>query len=217
MAEKKNMRKNKEDPKEEEKIIKKERKEENKILKIVLVFIGIFFLCLIVAFFIMRASNHPKYGGLTFNVVQEGQLTFYQTSFPIIYQGGVAEYKIYLRNNPKKLEKEVPFTGEISSIQDTVINITEEFDCNGDGMIAIANIVNLYGAINKKIMRDENASCDELGRYMYIVVQPGEETSVEKFGPNCYSINIKDCEILEGTERFITEMLVKIHSDIYTD
>ncbi|MCX6750206.1 MAG: hypothetical protein NTZ83_02005, partial [Candidatus Pacearchaeota archaeon] len=66
-------------------------------------------------------------------------------------------------------------------------------------------------------MRDENASCDELGRYMYIVVQPGEETSVEKFGPNCYNINIKDCEILEGTERFITEMLVKIHSDIYSE
>ncbi|MCX6750779.1 MAG: hypothetical protein NTZ83_04940, partial [Candidatus Pacearchaeota archaeon] len=155
MAEKKNMDKNKKSPNEEEKIIKKERKEENKVLKIVLVFIGIFFLCLIVAFFIMWSSNHPKYGGLTFNVVQEGQLTFYQTSFPIIYQGEVAKYNIYLRNNPKKLEKEVPFTGDISSIQDTVINITHEFDCDGDQTIAIANLVNLYGAINKKIMRDE--------------------------------------------------------------
>jgi hypothetical protein len=205
----------KENVNEEEKEKKKERTKENKILTVVLVFIGIFFLILIVSFLIMRTSNHPKYGGLTFNVIQEGELKLYQTSFPIIYKGDVAKYNIYLRKNPKELKRNVPFSGEISSIQDTVINITKEFDCNGDQVIAIANIVNLYGAINKKIMRDENASCDELGRYMYIVVQPGEETSVEQFGPNCYNINIKDCEILEGTERFILEMLAKINSDVY--
>jgi hypothetical protein len=217
MTEKKNIKKDKENVNEEEKIIKQERKEENKILKIVLVFIGIFFLGIIVAFFIMRTSNHPKFGGLTFNVIQEGEITFYQTSIPVIYKGEVAEYNIYLRNNPEKLEKKVPFEGTISSVDNTVINITREFNCEGDQMIAIANLVNLYGAIGKDLMRDENASCDELGRYMYIVVQPGEKTSVEKFGPNCYNINIKDCEILEGTERFIVEMLAKIHADIYRD
>jgi hypothetical protein len=194
---------------------KKERTKENKILKIILLIIGFFFLAIIVSFVMMRISSHPKYGGLTFNVVQEGELKFYQTSFPIIYKGDVAKYNIYLRKNPNELKRNVPFTGEISSIQDTVIDIKEEFDCDGDQVIAIANIVNLYGAVNKKIMRDENASCDELGRYMYLVVQSGEETSVEQFGPNCYNINIKDCEILEGTERYIIEMLAKINSDIY--
>jgi hypothetical protein len=213
MTEKKNIKKENNEVREE----KKERTKENKILKIILLIIGFFFLAIIVSFVMMRISSHPKYGGLTFNVVQEGELKFYQTSFPIIYKGDVAKYNIYLRKNPKELQRKIPFTGEISSIQDTVIDIRKDFDCNGDQVIAIANIVNLYGAINKKIMRDENASCDELGRYMYLVVQPGEETSVEQFGPNCYNINVKDCEILEGTERFIMEMLAKINSNIYSD
>jgi hypothetical protein len=47
---------------------------------------------------------------------------------------------------------------------------------------------------------------------MYIVIQPGNETRIDKFGPNCYSININNCQILEGTERLIGKMLVAINS-----
>jgi len=211
------MKKKKETKKEEIKEKKKIKSEEDKVLRFVLLFIGVFFLVLIVSFFVIRQQNNPDYEGLTFNVIQEGEITFYQTSFPVLYQGEVAEYNIYLRNNPKELARKVAFEGEIDSIKDTVINITKEFDCDGDQVIAIANLVNLYNALGKDIMADNNASCDELGRYMYIVVQPGEETSIEQYGPSCYNINIKDCEILEGTERFIAEMLVKIHSDIYDE
>jgi hypothetical protein len=211
------MKKKKETKKEEIKEKKKIKSEEDKVLRFVLLFIGVFFLVLIVSFFVIRQQNNPDYKGLTFNVIQEGEITFYQTSFPVLYQGKVADYNIYLRNNPKELARKVTFEGEIDSIKDTVINITKEFDCDGDQVIAIANLVNLYNALGKDIMADNNASCDELGRYMYIVVQPGEETSIEQYGPSCYNINIKDCEILEGTERFIAEMLVKIHSDIYDE
>jgi len=211
------MEKKKRTEKENAEEKKRIKSEEDKVLKFVLLFIGVFFLVLIVSFFVIRQQNNPDYKGLTFNVIQEGELTFYQTSFPVIHQGKIADYNMYLRNNPKELDKKVPFEGEISSIKDTVINITKEFDCEGDQVIAIANIVNLYNALGKDIIADNNASCDELGRYMYIVVQPGEETSIEQYGPSCYNINIKDCEILEGTERFIAEMLVKIHSDIYDE
>ncbi|MGY4884969.1 MAG: hypothetical protein ACP5NZ_05310 [Nanobdellota archaeon] len=200
----------------EEQIKKKAIVNENKALKSVLVFIGVFFVVLIITFFILKSSNNPKYGGLTFNIIQEGQLTFYHTSIPVLYNGEVKDYNIYLRNNPRYLKKEVPFNGEIDSIKITAVNITKEFDCEGDQVIAIANLVNVYGAIKKDIMKDENATCDELGRYMYISIQPGEETSVEQIGPNCYNINIKDCEILEGTERFILELLSKYNSKVYS-
>lgn len=193
----------------------KEKIKENRIIRNVLIFIGIFFLMLILSFVIMKNSKNPKYGGLTFNIINEGELTFYHTSIPIIYKGEVAYYNIYLRNNPRELKRKVPFYGELDSIKNTVINITDEFDCEGDQVIAIANLVNIYGAIGKEIMKDENASCDELGRYTYLIVQQGEETSIEKFGTSCYKININDCEILEGTERFIAEMLAKYHSEVY--
>lgn len=201
----------------EQKAMKEERKKLNNALRWLLIFIGIFFLVLIISFFVIKSSSNLKYGGLTFKAIQEGELLFYQTSFPIIYKGEVAEYNVYLRKNPKELSKKVEFSGEISSLQNSVIDIKKEFDCEGDQVIAIANLVNVYGAIGKKLMRDENASCDEFGRYMYIVVQPGEKTSIEQFGPSCYNINIKDCEILEGTERFILEILSKYRSDIYSE
>jgi hypothetical protein len=164
-------------------------------------------------FFIVNAPNKFDYKGVTFNVVNEGNLVLYHTSFPVAYNGGVADYNIYLRNDPREIAETVPAKGTLLDIQDTVINITQEFNCDGKQMIAIANLNNLYSAIGKKLITDENASCDSLGRYMYVVIQPGNETSVEKFGPNCYNINIKDCEILEGTERFIAGLLVKINLD----
>jgi hypothetical protein len=202
----------------EEAPVKKNRIEkENKTLKIVLISIGIVFLLVIIIALISKASSVIKYEGVKFTAIKQGDLIFYNTTFPILYKEGTAYYIIYLRNNPEELKKEVSFKGELNSLDTTVINITDEFKCDGYGVIAIANLVNLYGAINQTIMKDENASCDELGRYTYLVIQPGNETSVEQFGTagNCYKININNCEILKGTERYILEMLVKINSNVY--
>lgn len=208
----------------EERIPKVERfKKENKILRNFFIFIGVFIL---IIFFIVFAVNdfslrttgktigigtHFTYKGVEFNMIKEGELIFYQTSFPIMYNGNPTEYNIYLRNDPRDLEKKVPAKGTLASLDDTVINITQEFDCDGDQVIAVANIVNLYSAIGKTLVRNETMGCDPLGRYRYITIQPGNTTSVEMVGPNCYDININDCKILEGTERFIVGMLVRIN------
>lgn len=193
-----------------------EVEKENKILRNVLIAIGIVLLIIVLSIFIGRASTHFNYKGVKFDTVKEGELILYHTSFPVMYNGTKMDYNIYLRNDPRELGKTVPAKGTLLSIDDTVINLTQDIGCDGkEGRgTAIANLVNLYGAVGKTIMKDENASCDALGRYMYIVIQPGNETRIEKFGPNCYNINIKDCEILEGTERFIVGMLVKINADL---
>jgi len=193
---------------------KGEIEKENRLLRNILIFIGIIFLIMVLSFFIANSSNQFKYKGVKFDIMQEGQLTLYHTSFPVMYNGTEMTYNIYLRNDPRELEKKVPASGTLASLDDTVVNITQEFDCDGKQMIAIGNLQNVYNAIGRSFIRDENASCDSLGRYMYLVIQPGNETSIEKFGPNCYNINIKDCEILEGTERFIVGMLVKINFDL---
>lgn len=196
-----------------EEVVKKgQKEEENKVLISILIFIGVLLLFVALYFFAVKNSNQFKYDGVKYTVIKQGQLTLYQTSFPITYNGSKKEFNIYLRNDPREVGKNVPAPETPISISNTVINITKEFDCNGDQVIAIANIVNLYGALGKKIMRDENASCDTLGRYMYVVIQPGNETRIDKFGPNCYNINIKDCQILQGTERFITKILAGINA-----
>jgi hypothetical protein len=181
--------------------------------------LGIIALLIIAVVVFSKMSTRFDYKGVKFDMVQEGELILYHTDFPIMYINSQdptglatsANYNIYLRNDPRELEKTVPAIGTLVSIEDTVVNITKEFECEGKQMIAIANLNNLYGAIGKKFISDENAACDPLGRYMYVVIQSGNETSVEQFGPRCYNINIKDCEILEGTERFIIGMLVNIN------
>lgn len=190
---------------------KEQIKEENKILRNVLIGVGIFVVFVLVFVVASKIISNFEYKGVKFDVVKEGNLILYHTTFPVTYQGELMDFNIYLRNDPRKLEKKVPAKGTLLKIDDTVLNITEEFDCNGDEIIAIANLVNIYNAIGKKIIKDENASCDPLGRYMFIKIQPGNVTNIENFGPNCYRLNVNNCEILEVTERYILGMLVRIN------
>ena len=37
------------------------------------------------------------------------------------------------------------------------------------------------------------------------------ETSIEKFGPRCYNVNINNCEILRATERLMLESFIEIN------
>jgi hypothetical protein len=197
----------------EEPVKKGQKSDENKILVSILICLG-FLVLMVAAYFIAsRSATQFKYDGVKFTVMKQGELTLYQTSFPVIYKGNKSIYNIYLRNDPRILDKKVPAPDTPLVIDNTVVNITKEFNCNGDQVIAIANIVNLYGAIGKKIIKDANASCDSNGRYMYLTIQPGNETQIEKVGPNCYNIDISKCEILDGTERFITKMLATINSE----
>jgi hypothetical protein len=197
----------------EEPVKKGQKANESKILVSILICLGFLILMVVVYFVASKSATQFKYDGIKFTVMKQGELTLYQTSFPVIYKGNKSVYNIYLRNDPRILDKEVPAPDTPLVIDNTVVNITKEFNCNGDQVIAIANIVNLYGAIGKKIIKDENASCDSAGRYMYLTIQPGNETQIEKVGPNCYNININKCEILEGTERFLTKMLASINSE----
>lgn len=188
--------------------------KQNKILKGFFIIIGVILLIIIAFIIYSRLVTHFEYKGVKFNMEKYGDLVVYHTSFPVIYNGANSTYNIYLRNDPRELEKNVPAKGALLSIEDMALNISGNFNCDGDGMIAIANLVNLYTVLGKKIMRDENATCDSQGRYIFLNIREGNSTSIEGIGPNCYNININNCEILEGTERFIVGMLVKINREL---
>ena len=88
-----------------------------------------------------------------------------------------------------------------------VLNNTDEFGCGGKGVIAIANMVQILNAVKIKAIIDPNATCDSQGRYTIVDIQYGNETMIEQYGPSCYKIYVKDCKILEGTERYVVEVL----------
>jgi len=199
-----------EEKKETEPKMSKENSDaQNKTLKNIFIGLGVIVFLIIIVAFSINSAKHFEYRGITFDVVKE--IAPYQTKVPLIYQGQPAEYNFYFRNDPRKL-KNIPFEGEIILREDLVINETQNFMCGGDGLIGIQNMKNLYGLFGTKFIKDPEAGCDIQGRYTFIQIREGDETSIEQFGPSgtsCYNFYVNDCEMFEITERFMIELLVK--------
>ncbi len=200
-----------------EKITKKRINYENMQLKWVLIVFGILIILFIGGYFFISSLRHFDYRGVKFDVISEKNLIFYKTFFPIYSNGKhTADYNFFIRNDPRKLDK-IPFKGDLVLRKNIVINMTGEFNCSGDEIIAIANLVKPFNTAGAKVIKDDNADCDSQGRYTFIKIKHSknnQETNIEQFGPSCYNININNCEILKGTERFMIETFVKVNKNI---
>ncbi len=185
--------------------IKKQKKQFGIILGILAIII---LLCLI-GFLINYQATHFDYKGLKFKKVVEGDIIFYQVPMITQYGGSKTTYHFYLRTNPNKL-KDVPFDGEIELKNELILDVTtENLFCDGDWQIAMGNLINL-NIFNINVGKDENASCDSLGRYTFVQIHEGNESKIEQYGPACYNLYITDCEVLAVTEKFMVETFVKI-------
>lgn len=216
-----------------EKIFKEDLKEvekhQNKILRNVFIWIGAFVLMILLVVFFLNSVRQFDYENVNFKVIEEGGIVFYNTAIPLYESGGVslvtgkvidkhtADYNFYIRNDPRKLDKDVPFNGELKVMKGIAIEGANDFKCNGDEVIAFANLFNLYGVLGVQQIVDENAGCDEQGRYMFLNVVEGEETRIDQFGPSCYTLTLSDaCDILPITERFMTETFVLMNEVGFT-
>ena len=197
----------------EEKAPNKEqiKKQDKQLKNIFLVFLIFIFLIFAVVF-ITNSSKHVKYENLDFYKDKTGDLTLYYIKVPLYNTAGenYANYNVWLRTNPKKL-KHVSFNGSVVFKKYVVINFEEEFNCNGDGIVAIANLQQLYTALGAKVMKDENATCDPEARYIYLTLKQGDETKIIQTAPACYDLIINNCEILKATEKLIIENLVELN------
>ncbi|VVB83668.1 Uncharacterised protein [uncultured archaeon] len=212
---------------EEEKIVSKNQlKKETKIfITLGAVMLGLV-LMVAAVWYINYSFNHFEVKGVKFATEKVGQLTLYRTSVPgIINESGAfvigssktgkeADYNFYFRKDPRKLEDSVPFQGVIKLKKENVINLSSSFNCNGDGMIAIANLLRLYEVIGGNMIKDVNASCDSQGRYGFLNIREGNESLIDKSGPACYNINVQNCEILDTTERFMLEALSEVNTKL---
>ena len=188
----------------------KEYPEHNKIIRNTVAVLGLILVIIGIAFVTVDKARNFEYRGITGSIVKEGELIFYQTSLPVIYNGKETSYDFYLRNDPRDIDK-IIFEGELNIVRGIAINYTNNLNCDGKGGIALANLLSLYNVIGATYIKDVNATCDDDGRYMFIQIQESNESSIEKVGPACYNLNVNNCEILEVTERFMYETLVKVN------
>ena len=185
--------------------------DENKLLRNILIALGILMLVFLGIYFFANSSKNFEYKGIGYTIVDE--VAPYRTSFPVKYNGEDAVYNIYLRNDPRKLDENVPFSGEINLQKYIVINATDNLNCNGDGIIAIANLAKMQ-IFQMEILKDKNATCDSQGRYMFINVINGTESKVEQYGPSCYELAVNNCEVIPVTEKFLTEVFAKVKEEL---
>jgi hypothetical protein len=213
---KKKIETKKDEEETQEKSINKEIKRQDKQLRNILIIVGILFSVFLLSYLFIISVRHFEYRGIKFDVVKEKDLIFYNTAIPL-YSGTpitgnfIGNYNFYLRKDPRKIGEEIPFKGELYLFENIVINSTEEFSCDGDEVIAVANLANLLNRMGAKVIRDDDATCDWQGKYNFIRLLPGNTTNIRMVGPGCYDLSISNCEILEVTERFMIEIFSKIN------
>ena len=206
----------------EENIKKELGNTQNRQLKLILIIFGGLILIFLLGFSMVDSIRNFEYKDVKFEIVKEGGMIFYKTAFPMyssITGRHVLNYNIYLRNDPREL-KEIPYQGGIAletPLKKMVIDLEQDFNCEGYGIIAMANFVKSFDLIGIEVVKDPEVGCDEEGRYNYVRVQEANETSISQDRRRCYTINIKDCEILEGTERFIVEAFADFDERIYVN
>lgn len=194
----------------EEKPSKKQVVEENKILGRVFMVLGILILVIFGSYFIMYNASNFEYRGIKFDVMQVGEIILYHTSFPANLDNRQVNYNVYLRNDPRELEKDIPFQGNIYFPEIFVLESTPDLNCDGDGNLAIMNLQQVLKVFGTEFITDENATCDPQGRYGHMKIQTGDVSVISQFlGPACYILQATDCEILKVTERYLVESLVK--------
>lgn len=194
---------------EEKPATEKELKEQNKTLQNILIGLGLLVVGFVAVILFMQSMNKFNYENTKFELTKEGNLLLYRTTLPVYYQGEIRDYNFYLRKDPRKLEK-IEFDGEIRLLKNVVIN-TSDIRCDGDEVIAVANLVKLWQVLGANVIKDENATCDTEGRYIYLNIFEGDETKITEKSFACYDIVANNCEILESTERFMVETFVKVN------
>lgn len=180
---------------------------QKKLLRNILIVMGIFIGGVILILMAFYSMSHFETGGVKYEILKEGTVQFYHTSFPsnFVTPSRTVEYNVYLRNDPREI-KDISFEGGLSLLEMAVLDSKENFDCEGDGVIAVANFNQIMGALGTQVVRDEEYSqCDQAGRYMFLELKSGEENKIVKTGPACYDLFIKDCEVIKVTERFLIE------------
>tara|TARA_Y100000034_G_scaffold80707_1_gene96814 strand:+ start:867 stop:1583 length:717 start_codon:yes stop_codon:yes gene_type:complete len=202
-------------------VTKKEIKEENKILRNILITVGILGIIFLLIYLAISSAKTFEYMGVVFeieNYCDSGPcITFYKTSIPVKYNDGTtgrlidADYNIRLRNDPRDLEN-VPVEGRIDFRKNMVLEVTtEDLFCNGDWNLAIGNLqkLNIFRMI--LLIKNDNETYEPENEFMFIKIQSDDITNIVKVNKNNYNLNVDNCEILKVTERLMLEAFIRFN------
>lgn len=179
---------------------------------LIIVLIAMLFGVLVVAYFVYSSINSFDYVGTTFNKIKYGNIQMYHTIFPLYHSvtgSHVADFNLYLRNDPRTLES-IPFPDDFELTR--VIVLTGDLDnitCPENG-IAFGNVANAFKNIWQiPVVANTSLHCSANLDNTYFTLRIANETKIEKSTNNCYTVYIKECAVLNATERIIVGSIAK--------
>lgn len=168
-----------------------------------------------------------EYGGVKFEKIKEGQLTFYHGQFPIIYKGNFsAVYNLYLRNDPRNnnisINTNLSLSPKVSISLNDNVHLCEDMMLGqaelGKFISAFPFVKNITaGVYNASVAKEYNVSqitCKNASKdNTVLIIQMSETPSIDLGSvDNCYLINIGKCQYLEAAERYVVGAMAQINS-----
>lgn len=209
----------------DENVLEKEKSEKrsemDKQLKWVIGMMIAVVVIAIIIYFIVQGKSKFYYGGLDFEKVMYDKLLLYHAKIPITSQTGavVANYNLFLRNDPRHLE-DINVSGKIRLKTKTIVSLDPEAEtgCTDAGLTGASFFSFLkyagiqaglaYSDKNYSLLMNKSfVNCDTNTSASVIMIEKGDRNEVRQEKQDCYVIEFKDCDILKATERFMVAMI----------
>lgn len=211
----------KEIKKEKTKKPEKTEKEQERQMIYIFIFMAITLLAVFGFSYFYKTAGNFKYDNLYFEKTKYGELTVYLTKIMVTNQYGKIEYKMYLRNDPRKLK--MPIDASINLKQNVIISFDPEISKCYASNLASYELGSLLGGMgysvkgataSKQLAQEQNlvfADCSTAIDNTVILIKTidGNQSSVTQQG-NCYEINVANCQALETTEKFMIGLVNQI-------
>jgi hypothetical protein len=208
--------------------IEKKQSSDIQFLWLVLIFVGIILAFIVTPIIYQKTVNEFTYGGIQFEKIKEGKITFYHGVFPIIYQDQLSSlHNIYFRTDPRKNNisinvDDLSLSGKISiSLSPGVeeckslvlanpqlANFLQSFPFVETLNSGVSD-AEMAKALNVSLITCQNASNDS----SVIIIQKSDTPSIERGDRDgCHILNVGDCQYLETIERYTMAIIAQVNN-----
>ena len=199
------------------------REKQNKQLKWAIILM-IFGLVIVIAIPLCYNNFFKQFShdSIIFDKTKVGSIPFYSTGVPLVNNEGkiYSEYLAKFREDPRTLDYIKVNLSEEETVnfvktKPVYISLEDNLPQCPDNLIAVVDLaafltgfggLDVNGAIDNKTTANEThvayVNCKNTPNNTVIMVKTGNETTINKTGPNCYELKYKECEINKVTEKF---------------
>lgn len=169
----------------------------------------------------VQRSRTFEFWSMKFYIDKSGPVTYYSTALNYVYKDKVLPFVFKLRDNPKEVSK-IPFEDEVTLKKEVFLATSPNMSECDDTRITLPDFaINLkaFGGINTKLATTDAeygkehslpvVGCKDAVNKTIILIQEGNETKITK-NKDCYTIEVKDCQIQIAFERFVLAIVDRL-------